>query len=338
MSQPWRKTDDRGSDEAHAEARMTLKLSHRTWLVVPCALLAVAAAVVLDYCFWTAHQSEDPDPNPNGFNDLVAAGQMIRGTNLDVRHATEETLRQFAATNSAALERARLGLTRQCRVPAIYLAGSLTNVSRHMKDWEAIKRAARSFAAEGRWAELEGKPMEAAASYLRSVTVGIQLSHGGVFLDQMVAVGCESVGFDGLDTIVPKLDAAQSRQVERQLEELAARLEPKSEIERHEAMLGRKLIGSPEYFFYTIGRPIVPQWRKPWQMVAAQYDRQHHRLLAEEIDLAAHACELEHGRKAQGWGDLVPAYLKAIPQDPLTGGDFNMTEKPTTRTLTNAWP
>ena len=37
------------------------------------------------------------------------------------------------------------------------------------------------------------------------------------------------------------------------------------------------------------------------------------------IDLAARAYELEKGHRPASLADLVPDYLKAIPQDPVTG-------------------
>jgi hypothetical protein len=296
-------------------------------MVVLCAGVA-AAAVLVGYCSWNATPPDPPDPIPNGYADLVAAGHMVQGADPDVRHATAETLRQFVATHSAALERARLGLTRQCRMPAVALSGDVA-YGYHVDDLGTLKNLTWAFAAEGRLADLEGRPMDAAASYLTSITVGIELSHGGALIDSVVGDACEAIGLDGLGAIVPKLNAAQSHQTEQQLEKLLAQLEPKSEILRHEAMFSRKLSFGPTHFFYgffyAVGRRIFPAWRQPQERALAKYDTQHHRLLAAEIHLAARAYELEQGRKAQGWGDLVPAYLKAIPQDPLTGGAFNMT-------------
>jgi hypothetical protein len=37
------------------------------------------------------------------------------------------------------------------------------------------------------------------------------------------------------------------------------------------------------------------------------------------LSFAAHAYELEKGKRAASAADLVPVYLKKIPQDPLTG-------------------
>jgi hypothetical protein len=43
------------------------------------------------------------------------------------------------------------------------------------------------------------------------------------------------------------------------------------------------------------------------------------RIQALLIQLAARAYELEKGERPKSLADLVPAYLKAIPHDPLTG-------------------
>lgn len=308
---------------------MALNSSRQTWPVVLFAVVAAAAIALVGFFSWNSNEPRELDPIPNGYNDLAAAGKMIHGADLDVRTATAETLRQFVATNSAALERARLGLTRQCRLPAIYLADPTTNNEmRRLNGLAAVKSVVRAFHAEGQLAELEGRPMEAAASYLAVIKVGIACSHGGTLIDALVAIACESLGCPGLDRIAPKLNAAQSCRVEQQLEEAVAEWEPASEILRHDAMLGRNSVGGAQYFLYTLGRGIIPAWGGSQKRALAKYDTHHHRLIALEIQLAAHGYELENGRKAQGWGDLVPGYLKAIPQDPLTGGAFKMSTSP----------
>jgi hypothetical protein len=47
-----------------------------------------------------------------------------------------------------------------------------------------------------------------------------------------------------------------------------------------------------------------------------------HRLL---IDLATRAYELDKGHRPASLADLVPDYLKAIPQDPVTGTNMAYT-------------
>ena len=41
------------------------------------------------------------------------------------------------------------------------------------------------------------------------------------------------------------------------------------------------------------------------------------------IDFAVRAYQLETGKRPKSFADLVPAYLKAIPTDPETGGALN---------------
>ena len=41
------------------------------------------------------------------------------------------------------------------------------------------------------------------------------------------------------------------------------------------------------------------------------------------VDLAVRAYELERGQRPNEWRDLVPVYLKAVPQDPFTGTNLS---------------
>jgi hypothetical protein len=45
-------------------------------------------------------------------------------------------------------------------------------------------------------------------------------------------------------------------------------------------------------------------------------------LLKIEASLASHAFELDRGRPATNWTDLVPTYLPSIPDDPATGASL----------------
>ena len=72
------------------------------------------------------------------------------------------------------------------------------------------------------------------------------------------------------------------------------------------------------------------QWRIAWlltfkslkqseQRWASKVQRQQTRTRVLLIQLAARAYELEKGGPPKSLADLVPAYLKTIPQDPVTG-------------------
>src|SRR5437764_11495944 len=84
------------------------------------ALFALAAALVaVLVCLWSRPVPPPeipPLPQPNGYDDFVKAGRLRSGRFYD-RSMALENLRNLIAENAEALALARLGLTRECRVP-----------------------------------------------------------------------------------------------------------------------------------------------------------------------------------------------------------------------------
>jgi hypothetical protein len=255
----------------------------------------------------------EPLPHPNGYIDLIAAGNMV-GSNLpDLKTATVETLEGFVVSNRAALDRARVGFTRQCRVPTEYSLGYL---NRHINDLAAAKHIAWALAAEGRLAELENHPAEAATNYLTVMKLGVELDRGGVLIDALVAIACESLGTKPLANEVPKLTAEQSRALARNVEDLTAAREPMEKIVEHEHAFRRSVLtGIRNMMGFVVLRRRL---RINEQQVVSKYYQNCRPSLELQGRLAAHAFELEKGRPAKDWNDLVPAYLERIPLDPGT--------------------
>jgi hypothetical protein len=59
--------------------------------------------------------------------------------------------------------------------------------------------------------------------------------------------------------------------------------------------------------------------REAFQKAERKFKEQQTKTRQLLIDLAARAYELDKGHHPASPADLVPDYLKAIPQDPLTG-------------------
>ena len=53
--------------------------------------------------------------------------------------------------------------------------------------------------------------------------------------------------------------------------------------------------------------------------IRQKFDAQAQRTRQLTLDLAARAYELDKGHPPANLTDLVPDYLKAVPQDPITG-------------------
>lgn len=288
--------------------------NRRKWIVVA-SLVALILGGVVVHSYFAPEPREEPLPNPNGYDDFVAAGGMIVGDGAT--NTSAESLRQFVARNRPGLERARLGLSRPCRIPLDYTTNSTAYWTRRLQDLSSLKLAVRALAAEGKLAKMEGKPMDAAQDYAGCVKLGIDVAHGGVLIDALVAVACESIGVEGLKTTLPELNGTQAGEVLGELESLEATRESKKDLLNHEEIFMRKSPGF-QYVFYDAMRLFSSAYKAGIQKALAKYDAQRRRTQGLEVELAEHAFELEQGRKAHGWGDLVPAYLKEIPKDPTT--------------------
>ena len=275
---------------------------------VVAVLLVVAASV---FTFSQPAPPPPPLPQPNGYDDFVKAGGMVTDNAFDYRTMSQEELRAFVTKNAEALKLVRTGLRRECRVPLDYSATNPTNI----RNLSIIKRLDFAVMAEGKLAELENRPADAAEAYLAVIRLGVAISQGGLIIDSLVAIAIESIGTSGMQRLTPTLDAKQCREAAAALESCEARREPMDAIVRQERAWARRIWGFKgqiaRMFTFKTLRRIEQKW-----VSKANAQQTRTRLLL--IQFAARAYELEKGERPKSLADLVPAYLKAIPQDPLT--------------------
>ena len=288
-----------------------MKMTGKTWVI----LLVGAGALIS--AFWLLQSpplpKTEPLPKPNGYDDFLAGVKMLSGDCPDLKTATIDALAGYVASNRAALDRARLGLSRPCRVPT---ERSTAYMGRHLAELAALKQMARALAAEGRLASLANQPAAAATNYLTVIKFGLEVERGGVLIDALVAIACESMGARQLAAEVPRLSAEQSRALLRQVEDLESGREPIEKImEQENAWARSQQKGITGLIERGVARWTMSSSR---QKVLTKYNQECRRPLDLEASLAGRAFELEKGRPAKDWGDLVPAYLERIPLDPGT--------------------
>ncbi len=281
------------------------------------AVLLVAVEVVLTLS--QPRPAPPPLPNPNGYDDFLQASSLISGAVGDYLNSSQEELHVLAHKNEEALKLVKRGLSRECRVPLDY---SPTN-SAHIEHLSGFKRLSQAVTATGRLADLENRPADAARAYLTAIQLGTAVSQGGLLIDSLVGIAIESLGATPLQRLVPALDARQCREVIAVIEAGESRREPV------EAVLARERVWMDQTYGLK-GRIIrlvaFHSTRQSEQRATAKVQSHQARMRALMIQLAARAYELEKGEPAKGFADLVPVYLKAIPQDPLTG--TNMAYRP----------
>ena len=255
-----------------------------------------------------------PLPNQNGYDDFVKAGKMVSTNSWNYDKMNLEQLRETVAANAGALALARAGMSNECRVPLQFSKDYMTN---HISDLVGIRSLAPAFLVEGKLAEKENRPADAAKSYLDTIHFGNESSRGGVLIDQMVGTAVEAIGTSHLTNLVDQLDAKTCRESAATLENLDSQKQSLSEILQQENDWSHRTYTGIRYEIIrlTTRKSLLPAQAA----VVRKFKQQQTRTRQLIIALAARAYELDKGKPPASLADLVPDYLKAISQDPLTG-------------------
>jgi hypothetical protein len=294
---------------------MTKKI--RNWLIVLLSIPAVAILAVIGLLIFLELQPLPPIqslPNPNGYGDLVKAGKMTSTNSWNYEATNAAQLRKTVSANAEALSLARAGLSNKCRVPIQFL---LPYLDRNLSELSCLKRLAQAFMAEGRLADVENRPCDAVKSYLDAIRLGNKSARGGILIDQLVGLAIENMGVAGLQKITDRLDAKSCHETAAALETLDAQRQTWNEVMQQESAWSRRTFTSLQYRIY---RPLlVKMTKKAFQKAEQRFNAQQTKMHQLIIDLASRAYELDKGHRPANLADLVPDYLKAIPQDPFTG-------------------
>jgi len=294
----------------------------RNWLITLLILASPFLFFLGLLIFWNAEPLPPvaPLPNPNGYEDLVKAGRLIKSM-AGYDQTNEQPLAELVATNAEALRLLRAGLSNQCRVPLQFSENYMAN---HLNDLAGCKRLAQVLAAEGRLAELEDRPADAAGSYLEAIHLGAESAHGGVLIDQLVGTAIEAIGVAGLQKLVDQLDAKSCRDTAAALETCDAQGQTWQQVMQQERDWSRRSYPGVRYELVRLMRR--NSMNKVFQKAEDKFNKQRLKTQQVTVDLAARAYELENGHPPGTAADLVPEYLKAVPQNPFTG--TNMVYRP----------
>ena len=220
-------------------------------------------------------------------------------------------MRALVATNRDGLKLARIGLSRACRVPLNYNPYEVG-----FEGLPLLKRLAQAFAAEGSLAELEHRTNDAATSYLDAIRLGHQAFRGGLIIHSLVGVADQSIGLTRLEPLTRTLDAQQCRKLATELETIEAQRESFATVSANESQWVRRTFGLKGKFALLVSFKSQRQMKQRFESKLQAQQVRTERLL---VTLAARAYELDKGARPKALAELVPSYLKTIPQDPVTG-------------------
>ena len=289
----------------------------RNWFIVFLSIPAVVVVAVVGLLLFLELQPLPPIrplPNPNGYGDFVKAGEMVSENTGDFNEMKLEELRELVAKNSGALQAARASLQEDCAVP---LQFSQNYMSRHLLELADYKRLAQAFVAEGQLAGMENRPGDAVKSYLDEIRLGNKSARGGVWIDQLVGTAIEAMGTSHLQKLIDQLDAKTCHETAATLEALDAKRQTWNEVMQQERAWSYRTFTGLRYGLVRL--VMHNSLNKNLQKAEQRYKKQQSKTRQLIIDLTARAYELDKGHRPASLADLVPDYLKAIPQDPLTG-------------------
>ena len=288
-----------------------MKPKLRALLLALVALIALAGFAVLLFTVGKPAPLA-PLPNPNGYDDIVKAGSLVSGDAIAARELPLEELRALITTNAEALQLLRVGLSRTCGVPVE--AALSTNT--FILELGTTKRLALLLAVEGRLAELENRPRDAARSYVDAIHLGNEISRGGYRIHRLVGIACEAIGYVGLVKVVPQLNYQQSRPLLAELEQVDNQAVTWNEVMQGERVFVRHDLRRS---FNPI-RQVVEWWqnRQTIQRAEAKHNFTVARRRLLTTELALRCCRSEQGHAPERLDQLVPKYLQRVPTDPFS--------------------
>jgi hypothetical protein len=282
-------------------------------LVVAFIVLAGLSLVTAVVSTISESPPRSPPPNPNGYDDFLKAGGEIIGDVGNFQKLDPGQLRELVLTNEPALRFLRLGLAHHCSLPTEI---ALTNLQATLSVVVQFKELTLLLAAEGRLAELDNRPMDAARSYVDAISLGNEVSRGGFLINRLVGVACEAIGAKPLARLLPALDPAQVRPLVTNLEQIDAARVSWDQIQREESRLTR-------YELRKGQNPIT--WATAWWQSRAAWrnaEARHFMALAHlrlfQTELALRCYQAEQRQVPRDLGQLVPGYLGQVPLDPFS--------------------
>lgn len=287
---------------------MTRKVRNLLIALLP---LCLVGALIIAALINSRGVSRPPLPNPNGYDDFLNAATLMTGGVATSATLDQEGLRRLNEANTNALRRLRLGLSRSCSVPT---ESAISNLNAMFGDLAKLKSLARLLVEEGRLAELENRPEDAARSYVDAIQFGNEISHGGFLLHRLVGVASEAIGAAPLFRLVPKFSCEQTRPLSLSLEKVEQTRVSWEEISQNESLFARKSTGNPlaRMTGWWMARTARKKGEEKHQRTVA-----HLRLLLTELALRCYRAET--GRGPERLEQLIPKHLTKAPIDPFTG-------------------
>jgi hypothetical protein len=209
-------------------------------LALGCGGLALLLFTVAAGYLWWANTPPPPEPapvaalpSPNGFDACVAAAGRLPAPSA--RSALDNPLRADPAAIRQALKLQQPTLDelrRALRLEYVTPPAARSAVSTGYLG--AYREAARSFSAESRLAQSEGRWGEAIQRSLDAIDLGTKAGRGAPFIQYLVGMAVISIGHVQAERCVRQLSATEAHAAGRRMDRLIAQLSSAEDTMRHD--------------------------------------------------------------------------------------------------------
>lgn len=292
----------------------------RSWKFLLPLTAACGIALWLAYRWLSPQFTPTPLPQPNGYNDLLAASERLAGRTGFYDEMDDQELAAVVAYNEPALDLARQALQKECAVPLDWSENAQWVNQAYLDRGSQMRSIARAFAAEALLATEQDDIDKAISCGIDNLRLGRATSFGGLNVDWMIG---QAIGYLGLHTLRGQIDHYTDQQC-REIQTVLSTFEPY--LESPDQVLRRE----QAYYRHTnpglLSLVFQFQTRKLTQATRQQlFDTEKRYCVLLDllrVHLAIHRFQLAEGRLPEKLSDLVSQYLQQLPTDPYAGGDL----------------
>lgn len=278
------------------------------------AIAFLVVLLLLKGLDWMSRHSKSlpPVPQDNSYTALLTDAEKIVKPSGDVVDLSTDELKNWLEQNHLATEAATRILEKgNIAVP---LSTERDWMKKHREEIKSFRNLAISYSLESRLLNLNGHTNSQPA--LNLIRLGQAICRGGVKADVVNGLTLEVLGVGLLQANLAGLDAAECRKAAQFLEEQETHRETALQVLQNEKTW---LDASYGLVSRILGFADAKENEKNQSEFTIRYHRTRGLTSRLMVRLAARAYELDNGKPAATVVDLVPSYLKKIPQDPETG-------------------
>ena len=254
-------------------------------------------------------------PSPNGYDDFVEAVKLTRSDPPRTDPTNTAVWRVFVEDNRAALERARIGLGKQCLVSNEFNEASMERLHENEVRFKILSYLFRT---EVKLRLEDGDTNAATQAAIDGYRFAVESTRGGMMIGGMIGRVMQEVAMNSIRDTIPHLNRQNTALLLDRFLAVEPSVPGAQSFLNREAEFNRTMNGMLQYVsgIFVLGwkqtKDLELTFTKNWQGTATT----RRKFTAQ---LAKRLYELDHGEPATGWSDIVPKYLPVIPTNAKTG-------------------